>query len=55
MPDYDELAEWVRCNVTDGKYAEEKDRYLPLHHDETVGIAWARDKVLAHLAGIKEA
>jgi len=47
----EQLAEWVRENITDGKYAEDRDRYLPLHHDETCGIAWAREKMLRHLKG----
>ena len=50
----EQLAEWVRENITDGKYAEDKDRYLPLHHDETCGIAWAREKLIAHLKEIHD-
>lgn len=49
-----QLAEWVRENITDGKYAEDKERYLPLHHDETCGIAWAREKLIAHLKEIHD-
>lgn len=50
----EQLAEWVRENITDGKYAEDKDRYLPLHHDETCGIAWAREKLITHLKEIHD-
>lgn len=54
MPDYDELAAWARDNLVDMRYAEENERYLPLHHDETRGIAWAREKIIAHLVSAKE-
>ena len=43
------LAAWARENLTDARYAEDKDRFLPLHGDETCGIAWAREKLLARL------
>lgn len=50
----DELATWAKQNLTDAKYAEDKERYLPLHHDETCGIAWAREKLIAHLKEIHD-
>ena len=49
-----ELATWARENLTDAKYAEDKDRYLPLHHDEVCGIVWAREKLIAHLKEIHD-
>jgi hypothetical protein len=43
------LAEWVEQTLTDAEYAKGKDRYMPIHHDESCGIAWAREKILAHI------
>lgn len=43
------LAEWVEQTLTDEEYANGKDRYMPIHHDESCGITWARERILAHL------
>lgn len=43
------LAEWVEQTLTDAEYAKGQDRYMPIHHDESCGIAWAREKILAHI------
>ena len=43
------LAKWVEQALVDAEYAKAKDRYMPIHHDESCGIAWAREKILAHI------
>lgn len=43
------LAEWVEQTFTDAEYAKGNDRYMPIHYDESCGIAWAREKILARL------
>jgi hypothetical protein len=50
----EDLAAWARENLTDAKYAEDKGRLTPLHYDETCGIAWAREKLIAHLKEIHD-
>ena len=43
------LVKWVEQALVDAEYAKAKDRYMPIHHDESCGIAWAREKILAHI------
>lgn len=43
------LAKWIEQALVDAEYAKAKDRFMPIHHDESCGIAWAREKILAHI------
>lgn len=49
----DELKEWAERELTDRNFAESKDRIEPIHWDEHVGIAWAKQFLLEHIEAVR--